>query len=185
MRTVVVSGKVSAAVLAGGAVCAVLAGCGSPAATVSQTATVSPGAGLSGTGLASPAGAGTAGTSGTAGAAGTATGADKTVTVGAAANGHHLSLARGEVLVVKLRSNPSTGYSWDLLKVTGHGLREDGKSSYEPTPEATPLPGSGGMVTFRFAAAGKGAGHIELVYRRPWEKNIKPVRTFTLTAQVH
>jgi inhibitor of cysteine peptidase len=159
MRSRLGAGKLSAGVLAGGVLCAVLAGCGSSAASGQTASTMSPGA--------------------------SAAGSARAVTVGAMDDGHQLRVTRGEVLAIKLESNPSTGYSWAVLKVTGHALREEGKASYEPMAEATPVPGSGGTQTFRFTAVTTGAAKVELAYRRPWEKNVKPAKTFTVVADVH
>jgi inhibitor of cysteine peptidase len=176
MRSHVVAGKVSAVLLAASAVCAGLAGCGSATASARTDASVSPGTSTSATAAPSATAAASQATA--------PSGSARTVTIGAADDGRHVRLARGEVLAVQLPSNPSTGYSWEVFKVTGQALRQDGKAAYEPTPEATPMPGSGGTETFRFAAVAKGASRIVFDYRRPWEKGVKPVRMFTVSAQV-
>jgi predicted secreted protein len=44
--------------------------------------------------------------------------------------------------------------------------------------------GAGGKVTLRFKAEKAGQTDLELVYHQPWEKSVKPARTFAVQVVV-
>ena len=44
--------------------------------------------------------------------------------------------------------------------------------------------GAGGTYVFRFRALAEGQARIEIVYRRPWEKGVEPLRTYILELTV-
>ena len=101
-----------------------------------------------------------------------------TITIGPAANGTTIRLHPGDTLVVRLPGNPTTGYRWSASRVPVVLRRLS--STYVPT-----LPkrlGQGGTFVFRFAAE-RGSGTLRLIYRRPWETNKAPLRTFTVTVR--
>ena len=85
-------------------------------------------------------------------------------------NAKSIDLAKGVTLIIKLSSNPSTGYSWAVkvpLKLVS--------SDYQQTDESGKI-GAPGMQQFEFTATAAGASTLKLVYRRPWEKGVAPVR---------
>jgi len=108
------------------------------------------------------------------------------VALGNGDDGRTVELRAGGSLTVTLDSNPSTGYSWAVAEGTGAVLRQDGSATYRQLPSTggPPRAGTGGTATFRFEAAGKGQATLRLIYRRPWEKDIAPVETFTVTVTV-
>lgn len=120
----------------------------------------------------------------------TATGCTTASTAGSASSERELTAADrdtvavrvGDVLVVRLDSNPSTGYGWTWDERAAAGvLVKDG----EPTMSgAAPMPGSGGVQTWRFRAAAPGEAQLQLDYLRPWEKDTPPVRTVRWSVQV-
>jgi len=95
-------------------------------------------------------------------------------------NSTNVDLTTGELLVVKLPSNPSTGYDWSVsgdpapLKLTKH-------SHLRSTSGAVGAPQT---AVFEFRAASAGVVHLTLLYRRSWEYNVPPVKTFTVTVEV-
>lgn len=96
-------------------------------------------------------------------------------------NGQTVKLAAGEFLEIVLAENPTTGYRWHLA---GAGapqcvLKQD---AFEPGDEG--VPGKGGIHRWQFQAAEPGAGRIELLYRRSWERDASPGRTFRLQVEV-
>lgn len=100
----------------------------------------------------------------------------------AAADREVVTVRVGDVLVVRLDSNPSTGYGWTWDESAAAGvLVKDGEPSMSG---AAPMPGSGGVQTWRFRAAAPGEVQLQLDYLRPWEKGTPPVRTVRWSVQV-
>jgi predicted secreted protein len=91
-------------------------------------------------------------------------------------------LRTGEELLIKIVGNPTTGYSW-VLTVPGNRdvLRQVGKDTFAPGRAGLGAPG---VRQFRFRALSNGVSEIQFVYRRPWEKEKKPLYTATVQIQV-
>jgi inhibitor of cysteine peptidase len=106
----------------------------------------------------------------------------ETITVGQAASGSHRRLHRRDLLVVRLPSNPSTGYSWKIRSGTGKVLALT-RRTYVP-PRDTTRVGAPGTDVFRMRAAARGKTVLRIVYVRPWEPGAPPARTFTLRLTV-
>jgi inhibitor of cysteine peptidase len=103
-----------------------------------------------------------------------------TITVGQAANGSRRALARGDFLVVRLRSNPSTGYAWRVCSAARPVLVLVARR-YVPPPSR--LLGAPGTAVLRFRAAKSGKTTLRLAYARSWETRA-PERTFALRVTV-
>ncbi|MGA9061862.1 MAG: protease inhibitor I42 family protein [Terracidiphilus sp.] len=86
------------------------------------------------------------------------TDADKGATV-------HLKI--GDVLEVRLNSNPTTGYEWSVDPKSTTLLKPAGQSQTQATQ-----PGVGRPIVeiFKFQPTGKGTGVLLLHYVRSWEK---------------
>ena len=104
------------------------------------------------------------------------------VTVTDQNSGKDIDLISGETLVVKLASNRSTGYAWTVSGDPAP-LKLD-KTSYHKSTKSTASVGSPGVQIFHFSAATAGIATLNLVYRRSWEYNVPPVKTFTLRVNV-
>lgn len=82
---------------------------------------------------------------------------------------------------VKIKSNPSTGYGWAVQKISDEtvvkfkGIKEDDEDDEEANER--PLMGAPTYDTFIFAALKQGKAEVSLVYRRPWEKDVPPIKT--------
>lgn len=105
------------------------------------------------------------------------------VTVTESANGTELQLVPGQRLLVKLPSNPSTGYSWGMQRIDESTLLQDGDPGYEQDPGPS-MPGKGGTATWAFRAVQPGISTLEMVYARPWEPPSDANQRFTLTVRV-
>ena len=88
---------------------------------------------------------------------------------------------KGEVLVLNLESNPSTGYGWQVQGLNPGILRQLDASEW--LPSAPDKLGAPGTQVLRFAAVGKGRTTLELVYARAWE-TAAPAKTFSLEVSV-
>ena len=114
-----------------------------------------------------------------------ACGSSGEVSVGASASGGQAELERGQVLVVTLESNPSTGFRWEVVDLDESILRQAGESEFEVSDKrGPPPPGAGGHETFRFQAASAGQTTLQMVYHRPWEEGVEPLETFSLQVVV-
>jgi C1A family cysteine protease len=90
-------------------------------------------------------------------------------------NGCLTELGEGQILVISLESNPSTGYSWQVAEINEDVLRQVGESEFE---QMSPLLGAPEKQILRFRPVGPGQSNLKLIYHRPWEKGVKPIREF-------
>lgn len=91
-------------------------------------------------------------------------------------NGKDIDLPAGDTLVVRLKSNPSTGYSW-AIKGDPSPLRL-GKSSTKKNSQTGHAAGTPVTQEFRLSATSAGLASLTLEYRRPWEYTAGPARKF-------
>jgi inhibitor of cysteine peptidase len=96
--------------------------------------------------------------------------------------GKTVELAIDQELVIELEGNPSTGYSWEVGALDSAVLAPVGEAEF--TPESD-LVGAGGIMVLRFQAVAAGESELSLVYHRPWEEDVEPLETFTITVIVH
>jgi len=103
------------------------------------------------------------------------------VVVTASDDGGSVTLASGQELVVRLESNPSTGYSWEAIGIPGV-LEGSSAPEHEASSEDEDVVGASGTDVFTFTAAGTSGerGTLELEYRRPWESGVAPEDEFVL-----
>ncbi len=104
------------------------------------------------------------------------------VQVGNGNNGKTTSLKIGQTLEVALKSNPTTGYEWAVLKNNPKLLAVVGASTYDPNK--TGMAGAPTMQRLRFEGVKTGTVNLELGYRRPWEKNKKPIESWKIKVKI-
>jgi predicted secreted protein len=80
----------------------------------------------------------------------------------------------GQEIVIKLKSNPTTGYSWLLADELDAKILEFKGSKYVPDAVAAGIVGSGGQEVWTFMALAPGKDEISLKYVRPWEAGARP-----------
>ena len=97
-------------------------------------------------------------------------------------NGTKVKLAKGETLTIKLEGVPTAGYVWNIAKNNADQLAPQGKP--EVTPAKKGVIGGKAITTFRFKADAAGASDLELHYKRPFEKNKEPAKTFKITVEI-
>lgn len=105
------------------------------------------------------------------------------VTVSADQSGTSVALASGQDLVVRLPSNPTTGYRWIYVEPKDAVLRVDGPSSYE-AQSAGGAAGAGGTEIWKLAPLKPGQQQLRFEYRRPWEQDVAPSRVATYSVTV-
>ena len=118
----------------------------------------------------------------TSAAASSARNSPRVVTVSDQNNGKDIDLTSGESLVVKLASNRSTGYGWTVLGDPAPLKLE--KTSYHKSTKSSPATGAPGVQVFQFSTGSAGITTLNLVYRRSWEYNMPPAKTFSLRVNV-
>ena len=109
----------------------------------------------------------------------------KEVHIDANDDGSQVELEQGQILVVTLESNPTTGYRWEQAETQESILEQIGEAEFMPSETGEPpLVGAGGWEIFRFTAVSTGQMTLRLVYRRPWEEGVEPLKTFSLQVTV-
>jgi len=96
-------------------------------------------------------------------------------------NGGLAELGEDQVLVISLESNPSTGYSWQVAEIDENVVQQVGETEFE---QLSPLLGAPEKQILRFKPVGAGQSTLKLVYRRPWEKDVEPLETYSLQVVV-
>lgn len=103
------------------------------------------------------------------------------LTLSEAKSGSIVEMSSGDILVLLLEGNPTTGYTWELDALDPAILQQQGEPDFTPDSDAI---GSGGKFTFRFQAISAGQSPLKLIYHRPWEQGIPPLNTFEVTVIV-
>jgi len=74
-------------------------------------------------------------------------------------------LAPGEIWVLSLDENPTTGYAWSVISSEGLKVTD----SYEPTAHDKDIVGTGGIHKFCISAEETGEYEFSAKYARSWE----------------
>lgn len=96
-------------------------------------------------------------------------------------NGTSISLKNGENFTLKLRENPSTGYSWELNLTEGLSILSDEYTQDETPENATGVPGTHSWI---IKAVAPGSQQVNGIYKRAWENTTGTEENFTLTVEV-
>ena len=78
----------------------------------------------------------------------------------------------GHNITIILKSNPTTGYQWQVAKPLDESTLKLISSEY--LADKTTLVGAGGKQVWRFKTLKPGQTSISFKYVRPWEKNTPP-----------
>jgi len=89
--------------------------------------------------------------------------------------GETVALNSGCRFAVRMHSNPTTGYGWQLAKPLDEKIVVLVTNDY--IHPDTRLIGAGGNEVWIFKAVGRGQVTITLKYVRPWEEDQPPVKT--------
>ena len=92
-----------------------------------------------------------------------------------------IELIRPGSLIVRLGSNPTTGYQWGDAQISAPAVVVQASRNFVE-PEDTGVVGSGGTDVWTFDSKAVGTATIKMSYGRPWEGGEKD--TFTLTINV-
>jgi len=94
--------------------------------------------------------------------------------------GQPIKVNSGRIFTIRMESNPTTGYGWQLSKALDNKIIMVTNAFIPPDSK---LCGVGGHEVWTFKAIGEGQSDISMKYVRPWEKN-QPARTNVFTVIV-
>ncbi len=100
-------------------------------------------------------------------------------------DGKNISLKNGETFYLRLKENPTTGYSWELN--LSQGLNNVSDNYYPPessNDNKQPLVGAGGVHVWELKAVTEGSQQVKGIYKRPWENITGTEDNFTLNVEV-
>ena len=110
-----------------------------------------------------------------------------TKVVGETAKGQTIALASGDILIVRLPENPTTGYSWALVQMPQMPIRLLDQK-YSTAPHAAGMTGVGGTHYWRFIANGKVSfsrgTYLKLLSLRPFEKGIGDAKLWEIQVTI-
>jgi inhibitor of cysteine peptidase len=104
------------------------------------------------------------------------------VTLTSADNGSQVEVKVGGQIIVTLDGNPSTGYTWEAKDLDATMFEQVGDPVFISSNPG--LVGSGGALTLTFKTLKEGTSTLTLFYHRPWEADVDPIDTFTVTVTV-
>lgn len=99
--------------------------------------------------------------------------------LGEADAGKTIELAAGETIEIRLPENASAGYRWTLAPLPGCELLAEERDAPEKL-----VPGAPGAHLWRLKATRAGDCPLTIAYRRAWQRQAPPQRTFTITLRV-
>jgi inhibitor of cysteine peptidase len=108
----------------------------------------------------------------------------KSLAVTDADNGKTVTITKGQNLLLKLPSNPTTGYKWTVSS-TDRTFGYPATESFTANGDAV---GSGGIQKFTWKTNGPfdtvGTHKVTLQYSRSWETHVAPAKTFSFSVKV-
>ena len=86
----------------------------------------------------------------------------------------------GEVIVIEIEGNATTGYRWDEVPGRSDSVLESQGHEYKTRELPVGMVGYGDKAFFRYLVKAPGKTEIVLAYTRPWEKDVPPAQTFNV-----
>ena len=87
----------------------------------------------------------------------------------------NVTVKLGDIVIIKLKENPTTGYSWQMDIPETDIVKVQENKYIAPN---TDLVGAGGVHKWELKASTTGTVKITGAYRRSWEKNTSLERRF-------
>ena len=109
---------------------------------------------------------------------------DTPVSVGSDKNGQAITVKQQASLAVRLESNPTTGFRWELAQCDKSVLMPQGEPVYEAAKSDQLVMGGGGWETFQFKPQKTGQTHLKLIYHRTFEKDVPPAQVYDLDVTI-
>jgi predicted secreted protein len=96
-------------------------------------------------------------------------------------NGQTVSVAKDSTVTIRLKENPTTGYSWQVNVTEGLSIVHD---EYIPDKVPAGMVGSGGTHTWTVQPQDAGTFTFSATYMQPWMNVTGSEETYTLTMVV-
>ncbi|WP_321418830.1 protease inhibitor I42 family protein [uncultured Methanomethylovorans sp.] len=96
-------------------------------------------------------------------------------------NGTSPDMKIGELVIIRLEENPTTGYSWNMSFTDGLKVVQD---EYISSAQAGVV-GAGGVHEWSVQANSAGHYNVSGIYKRPWENVTGEEDTYNLTLNVN
>lgn len=106
---------------------------------------------------------------------------NETITIDDQNAGDVIEMQVGDMLVVSLDGNITTGFNWVPAPQDPVLLEQVGDT--EVTPEGEGL-GAPGKIVLQFKAISEGQTPLTFEYKRAWEEDVEPEKTFEVTIVV-
>lgn len=94
-----------------------------------------------------------------------------------------ITVNAGIEFIIKLESNITTGFKWDLSNVPDPGIIQ--KISSEYINPVNQMPGTGSYELWKFKAIKKGNTDIKMKYFRSWEKDVPPAKEISILVKIN
>jgi inhibitor of cysteine peptidase len=96
-----------------------------------------------------------------------------------------ISVTVGNQFEISLKSNPTTGYSWEFVEPVDERFLNLIDETYVQNPAPEEMVGVGGKKTWTFTALEPGSTTIELIYKRPWLKEDETAKKCLITVTIY
>jgi inhibitor of cysteine peptidase len=90
----------------------------------------------------------------------------------------------GQEVALHLEANATTGYRWEVVQPVSDVVLVVDNGTYREPPDPDARVGAGGSTSFVFRAIRRGKAVLDLVYRRPWERDVAPAKIVTVNLEV-
>ena len=91
-----------------------------------------------------------------------------------------ISAKVGEIIVIELDGNATTGYSWSEQLGRSDSVLESQGNEYKPREMPVGMVGGPGKSYFRYLVKAPGKTELVFGYARPWEKDTPPAQLFNV-----
>jgi inhibitor of cysteine peptidase len=98
--------------------------------------------------------------------------------------GESVEVKQGDVLVIELPANPSTGYAWEVKDLDATILEIVGEPEFIQSKSGEEIVGAVETQIIRLKAIGKGETRLELIYHRSFEPDVEPLESHFLDLSI-
>ncbi len=115
---------------------------------------------------------------------------EETYTISDDSSSWNINSNEGSIIVLKLKGNPTTGYSWylndsnlDTSMIKPLNLNKYKSAEYKSEPHPEGFVGYGGTYYFKFEALKTGSTSCSFSYKRVWMKENNKTYNITFTIE--